>query len=260
MVVRWPGSGRSSAVRRSFAALVWRMWGGGRRGASAIPRHRAMASCGAGGRRAILRSPRRPIDEHPSLETEPGRLNGWKEIALHLGKGTRTVQRWEKLYGLPVHRIGREGGEIVFAFRDEIDRWMAATEGQFKGERRRRLPKASRPLVDRARPTSPSEGGPATGAAAGARRVSAGPRASGRVAVVGRRRPRVGARSASRGRRRRRAASAAGQPAAWRMANESLTVFDSSGRAALRAPRSASPCRAARAPTPGPPSTVPRRC
>jgi len=47
-----------------------------------------------------------------SPETEPGRLNGWKEIALHLGKGTRTVQRWEKLYGLPVHRIGREGGEI----------------------------------------------------------------------------------------------------------------------------------------------------
>ncbi|HXK08653.1 MAG TPA: hypothetical protein VMT70_03305 [Vicinamibacteria bacterium] len=55
----------------------------------------------------------------------PERLNGWKEIAAHLGKGARTVQRWEKLYGLPVHRIGREGGEIVFAFRDEIDRWTA---------------------------------------------------------------------------------------------------------------------------------------
>jgi hypothetical protein len=59
------------------------------------------------------------------VEPEAARLNGWKEIALHLGKGTRTVQRWEKLYGLPVHRIGREGGEIVFAFSDEIDRWMA---------------------------------------------------------------------------------------------------------------------------------------
>ncbi len=63
-----------------------------------------------------------------TFEAEPGRLNGWKEIALHLGKGARTVQRWEKLYGLPVHRLGREGGEIVFAFRDEIDRWVARTE------------------------------------------------------------------------------------------------------------------------------------
>lgn len=51
------------------------------------------------------------------------RLNGWKEIAAHLGKGVRTVQRWERDYGLPVRRIGREGGEIVFAFKDEIDRW-----------------------------------------------------------------------------------------------------------------------------------------
>jgi hypothetical protein len=68
------------------------------------------------------------------FDTEAGRLNGWKEIALHLGKGTRTVQRWEKLYGLPVHRIGREGGEIVFAFRDEIDRWMAATDRDRNGD------------------------------------------------------------------------------------------------------------------------------
>jgi hypothetical protein len=51
------------------------------------------------------------------------RLNGWKEIAAHLGKGVRTAQRWEREYGLPVRRIGREGGEIVFAFQDEIDRW-----------------------------------------------------------------------------------------------------------------------------------------
>jgi hypothetical protein len=63
-------------------------------------------------------------------ETGPGRLNGWKEIAAYLGKGSRTVQRWEKLYGLPVHRIGREGGEIVFAFRDEIDRWASASREQ----------------------------------------------------------------------------------------------------------------------------------
>jgi phage terminase Nu1 subunit (DNA packaging protein) len=62
-----------------------------------------------------------------SVGGDPGRLNGWKEIAGHLGKGSRTVQRWEKLYGLPVHRLGREGGEIVYAFREEIDGWMASS-------------------------------------------------------------------------------------------------------------------------------------
>jgi hypothetical protein len=61
--------------------------------------------------------------DSPLPPAAPRRLNGWKEIAAHLGKGVRTVQRWEAEYGLPVRRIGREGGEIVFAFRDEIDRW-----------------------------------------------------------------------------------------------------------------------------------------
>lgn len=61
----------------------------------------------------------------PEAPKDPQRLNGWKEIAVHLGKGVRTVQRWEHDYGLPVRRIGRPGGEIVFAFKGEIDRWSA---------------------------------------------------------------------------------------------------------------------------------------
>ena len=32
------------------------------------------------------------------------RLDSWKEIAAHLKRDIRTVQRWEKLEGLPVHR------------------------------------------------------------------------------------------------------------------------------------------------------------
>ncbi len=39
--------------------------------------------------------------QHP--DTDERRLNGWKEIAAHFGKGVRTVQRWEKALGLPVH-------------------------------------------------------------------------------------------------------------------------------------------------------------
>lgn len=52
------------------------------------------------------------------------RLNSWKEIATYLGKGVRTVQRWEAQMGLPVRRLGREGGEIVYALRSEIDAWI----------------------------------------------------------------------------------------------------------------------------------------
>jgi hypothetical protein len=70
-----------------------------------------------------------------SLEREPAtpahtreRLNGWKDIANHLGKGVRTAQRWEREYGLPVHRLGRDGGEIIFAFSDELDAWLARSE------------------------------------------------------------------------------------------------------------------------------------
>lgn len=61
--------------------------------------------------------------ETPALPDDAVRLNGWKEIAGHLGKGVRTVQRWEREYGLPIRRVGREGGEIVFAFKHELDTW-----------------------------------------------------------------------------------------------------------------------------------------
>jgi len=31
-------------------------------------------------------------------------LSGWKEIACHLGRGVRTVQRYERELGLPIRR------------------------------------------------------------------------------------------------------------------------------------------------------------
>jgi hypothetical protein len=58
----------------------------------------------------------------PTADTD--RLNGWKEIASYLGKGVRTAQRWERDFGLPVRRLGADGGEIVFASRAEISRWL----------------------------------------------------------------------------------------------------------------------------------------
>jgi len=52
------------------------------------------------------------------------RLDSWKEIAKHLGRDVRTVIRWEHRGGLPVHRV--PGGKLprVFAYPDELDRWL----------------------------------------------------------------------------------------------------------------------------------------
>jgi len=50
-------------------------------------------------------------------------LDGWKEIAAYLAKSVRTVQRWEKELGLPIHRVGSGHGESVHALVEELDRW-----------------------------------------------------------------------------------------------------------------------------------------
>jgi predicted DNA-binding transcriptional regulator AlpA len=52
-------------------------------------------------------------------------LSGWKEIANHLGRGVRTVQRYERDLGLPVRRPTRES-VVVFAITSEIDAWVEA--------------------------------------------------------------------------------------------------------------------------------------
>ena len=52
---------------------------------------------------------------------EPDFLTSWKEIADYLGKGVRTVQRWEEGYGLPVERLDR--GRVRVS-RAKLDRWL----------------------------------------------------------------------------------------------------------------------------------------
>lgn len=48
-------------------------------------------------------------------------LSCWKDIASHLGKGVRTVQRWERDLGLPVRRPNRNNRQIVLAISEELD-------------------------------------------------------------------------------------------------------------------------------------------
>jgi hypothetical protein len=51
-------------------------------------------------------------------------LNSWKEIADYMGRGVRTIQRYERDLGLPVHRPAGKSRSAVIAFADEIDQWM----------------------------------------------------------------------------------------------------------------------------------------
>jgi len=51
------------------------------------------------------------------------RLDSWKEIASYLGRGIRTVQRWEREEGLPVHRIDHAKRGTVYASRRELTAW-----------------------------------------------------------------------------------------------------------------------------------------
>ena len=51
-------------------------------------------------------------------------LDSWKEIAQHLNRTVRTCQKWEQTYGLPVHRFDGTPKARVFAYREELDRWL----------------------------------------------------------------------------------------------------------------------------------------
>lgn len=72
------------------------------------------------------------------------RLASWKEIAAYLRREVRTVIRWEKERGLPVHRVPGGQGGSVFAFADELDQWAA-------GELKKEPPQASPAPARRAR-------------------------------------------------------------------------------------------------------------
>lgn len=61
---------------------------------------------------------------HTSSEHGSGnRLDSWKEIAAFMHRDVKTVQRWEKREGMPVHRHLHDKIGSVYAFRAELDAW-----------------------------------------------------------------------------------------------------------------------------------------
>ena len=55
--------------------------------------------------------------------TAPERLDSWKEIAAYLNRDVRTVQRWERREGMPVHRHQHDKRGSVYALTSEVDAW-----------------------------------------------------------------------------------------------------------------------------------------
>ena len=75
------------------------------------------------------------------------RLGSWKAIAAYLDSSVRTVRRWERAEGLPVHRHMHHKLGRVFALRSELDNWRKT---------RARGPKAFRPSSAQLPPSSRS--------------------------------------------------------------------------------------------------------
>jgi len=60
----------------------------------------------------------------PAESRNGDRLESWGEIAAYSRCSVRTVQRWERDSGFPVHRRILKRGATVYAFRSDIDEWF----------------------------------------------------------------------------------------------------------------------------------------
>lgn len=62
-------------------------------------------------------------DQLPGPDDQPQPLESWKAIAAYLKRDVRTVIRWEKSEGLPVHRHRHLARSSVYAYAHELDAW-----------------------------------------------------------------------------------------------------------------------------------------
>ena len=82
----------------------------------------------------------------------PRVLSGWKEIANYMGRGVRTVQRYERELELPVRRPA--GKQSLVAISAEIDAWIKDNCVTFAGGAEpARIPLASTELSRRVQST-----------------------------------------------------------------------------------------------------------
>ena len=81
--------------------------------------------------------------QHPvqsSWNNVDDRLDSWKEIAAYLERTPTTAKRWEKREGLPVHRHIHDKRGTVYAYRSEIETWLANRSRVLENDRPGRFP------------------------------------------------------------------------------------------------------------------------
>lgn len=64
-------------------------------------------------------------DGHSNGNAHAAVLTSWKDIARYMGKGVRTVQRWEQDFGLPVRRPQGSNKKAILARPSDLDTWVA---------------------------------------------------------------------------------------------------------------------------------------
>src|SRR5687768_4348588 len=85
-----------------------------------------------------------PVPGRPDL-SDSDRLDTWKEVAVHLRRSVRTVQRWEREEGLPVHRHLHDKLGSIYAFRSEIDQWWRTRGSALQDSGSHRIPVVAAP-------------------------------------------------------------------------------------------------------------------
>ncbi len=55
-------------------------------------------------------------------------LSGWQDIADYLDKSVRTVQRWRRTYGLPIHHPAG-AGSTPHASKKDLETWIFGRSG-----------------------------------------------------------------------------------------------------------------------------------
>jgi serine/threonine protein kinase len=70
----------------------------------------------------------------PLIPSPGDRLDSWKEIAAYFNRDKRTVQRWERNEGMPVHRHQHDKQGTVYAVRAELDEWWKGRRARIEQE------------------------------------------------------------------------------------------------------------------------------
>src|SRR5262245_44667757 len=92
------------------------------------------------------------------------RLDSWKEIAAFLGRGIRTVQRWEREEGLPVHRLLHDKRGSIYAPRAELTAWWESRRQSLSSDvpvQTPEVPAAAEPRLERVTRTAAMTAWPA---------------------------------------------------------------------------------------------------